>query len=439
MAVSTDTRTLQPGDTFVAIVGETHDGHAFAAQAAARGAARLVVERDVEAPPGVEVVRVPSTLDWLTERAAEAVRAAGPEVVAITGSVGKTSTRAAVTAVLDEAFPVVASEGNLNTPLGLSLTILNAAERAGGTLPDDAVLVLEMGARMPGDLALLCDLFRPTVSVVTNVKGVHVETLGSVDGVAHEKASLVRALGPDGTAVLNGDDPRTRAMAASHPGRTLLYGAAPDYDVTPDMLPDVLPILGAHAATTALAATAAGVALGMKRSAIHRGLASLRPEKGRLARLPGRDGLTLLDDSYNASPDAVVAALDVLAGLDVPGRRLAFLGDMLELGSMEADEHARVLAHALATADAVHVVGPRFAAAAGALGDAPRVEQHTSSATLAADLAAGRVYAPAPGDAALVKGSQGLRMERVAAALLHPDVNPADVLARQTEAWRAIA
>lgn len=433
MAYSIDTRTLRPGDTYVAIVGETHDGHDFVGRAVEKGATRVIVERAVDVPPGVKVEVVSSTLGALTKRACAHVDAAKPRTVAITGSVGKTSTRAAVVAVLSEAFDVVASEGNLNTPLGLSLTLLNRE------ITPESVLVLEMGARLPGDLADLCTLFPPTVSVVTTVKAVHTETLDSIEGVAQEKAQLVRSLGPDGTAVLNGDDPRTRAMAQLHAGRTILYGTSDGCEVTPEMLPPALPIFGTHAASNALAATAVGRALGMDRRTIHRGLQAIRPEKGRLARLPGRDGLALLDDSYNASPDATVASLDALAGLPA-SRRIAFLGDMLELGSAEAEGHERVLAHALALTDLVHAVGPRFAAAAANLPSAvrERLTLHDASAALADEIRAGRVYVPTAGDAALVKGSQGLRMERVAEALLHPDVDPASVLARQSAAWKAI-
>ncbi len=433
MPYSIDTRTLRPGDTYVAIRGDLHDGHAFVPQAIAKGAARVVVERDVEAPDGVEVVRVASTLDYLTAEASARVRAVAPATVAITGSVGKTSTRAAIVAVLREAFDVVASEGNLNTPLGLSLTLLNRE------ITPESVLVLEMGARLPGDLDDLCRLFPPMVSVVTNVKGVHVETLGSIDGVAHEKGALVRALGPRGTACLNGDDPRVRAMAGENAGRTLLVGRGADCDIRPERITADLPILGAHAVGTALAAVAVGVALGMDDAAINRGLVAIRPEKGRLAKLRGVGGSVLLDDTYNASPDATVAALDVLAGLDA-ARRVAFVGDMLELGETEVAEHARVLRAALERADDVHAVGPLMARAAVTLPPEAQahVRLHATSAETAASIREGRVAAPGAGTAVLVKGSQGTRMERVSEALLHPDEDPAAVLARQTDAWKAI-
>ncbi|MDX1419286.1 MAG: Mur ligase family protein, partial [Rubricoccaceae bacterium] len=273
MTYSTDTRTLQPGQVYVAIRGETHDGHAFVPQAVEKGAAGVVVERAVDVPEAVEVIRVEDSVGYLVEQATAKVRRVGPAVVAITGSAGKTTARTAVHAVLDEAFDVVASEGNKNTPLGLSLLVLNADFDA------DTKLVLEMGARLPGDLEELCALFPPTVSVVLNVKGVHVETLGSIEGVAREKAALVRALGPDGTAVLNGDDPRVRAMADANAGRTLLYGTGDACDVRPERVTATLPILGDHAIYTALAALSVGSVFGMRDEQINRGLERIVPEK----------------------------------------------------------------------------------------------------------------------------------------------------------------
>ncbi len=431
MPYSTDTRTLRPGDVYVAIRGENHDGHTFIPQAIEKGAAGIVTEEDVEAPHGVEVVRVESTLGHLIERAAEKVRRLGPDVVAITGSVGKTTTRAAVRAVLGEAFEVVASEGNKNTPLGLSLLVLNR------DFSSETKLVLEMGARFEGDLRALCTYFPPAVSVVTNVRGVHLETFGSIEGIAREKAELVRALGKGGTACLNGDDPRVRAMADAHPGRTITYGTGTGCDVMPERITTTLPVLGEHAVYTALAAMSVGQAFGMADAAINAGLAKTTPQKGRLRRLRGRGGSVLIDDTYNASPEATLAALRVLAEHEGT-RRIAFLGDMLELGNAEVEAHARVLAEAARRADAVHAVGTIMARAAATLPPAERerIALHAASADLAAALRAGRIYAPRSGDVILVKGSQGTRMERISEALLHPDLDPADVLARQSESWK---
>ncbi len=434
MAYSTDTRTLQPGDTYVAIRGETHDGHDFVPQAVEAGATAVVTEIDLEVPEGVEVVRVESALDFLIGEATEKLRRLGPDVVAITGSMGKTTTRTAVLAVLREGFAVVASEGNKNTPLGLSLLLLNRAFDA------DTKLVLEMGARLEGDIRELCHVFPPTVSIVTNVRGVHVETFGSIDGVQREKSELVRALGPGGTACLNGDDPRVAQMADLNAGRTLRYGTGAACDVRPDRITATLPILGEHAVYTALAAFSAGLALGMSDEAINRGLERIEPEKGRLNRLRGQGGSTLIDDTYNASPDATLSALRVLETLDGT-RRIAFLGDMLELGETEVEEHARVLAAAARAADHVHAVGALMAQAVETLPREQRaaITLHDASSDLAASIRSGQVYEPRADDVVLVKGSQGTRMERISEALLHPDLDAANVLPRQTESWKQIA
>lgn len=433
MPYSTDTRTLQPGDTYVAIRGEVHDGHRFIPQAIEAGATGIITEQDVEVPEGIEVTHVTNSIDWLVEHASAKVRASNSKVVAITGSVGKTTTRAAVHAVVAESFPVVASEGNKNTPLGLSLMLLNRE------IPDGAVLVLEMGARLKGDIRELCEAFPPDVSVLTNVKGVHVETMGSIEGVAREKSEIVRALTKDGIACLNGDDLRVRAMKDLHEGTTLLFGTSPSCDLVPTLVTATLPILGDHAMHTALAAFAVGRALGMDDAAINRGLEAIKPETGRLVRLKGSNGSTLIDDTYNASPDAAVAALNVLRQLE-GSRHIACLGDMLELGDTEVEQHADVLRAALEHADVVVAVGPIMAQASRRLAaDGLAVQAVASSTDLADTIRAGEVGFPQPGDVVLVKGSQGTRMERVSEALLHSDLDPADVLPRQSTSWRQIA
>ncbi len=430
---STDTRTIQPGETYVAIRGEVYDGHDFIPQAVEKGAAAVVTEVDLDASVtgDAEVIRVESALDFLTERAADKLRQSGADVVAITGSVGKTTTKNAILAVLREAFSVAWAEGNLNTPLGLSLMVLNR------DIDAETKVVMEMGARLEGDIRELCRLFPPTVSVVTTVKGVHLETFGTLDAIEAEKGEIVAGLRPGGTACLNADDPRVRRMAARHDGPVLLYGTASDADVRPEMITATLPILGDHATTTALGAAAVGRALGMDDAAINRGLGQIVPEKGRLVRLRGRGESVLIDDTYNASPDATLAALRVLAGLEAE-RRIALLGDMLELGADELDEHVRVLESAVETADLVVAVGPIMARAVeqAAAGVRQRVETVATAAALAASIRAGEPFAPGPGDAVLVKGSQGVRMERVSEALLHPDLDPREVLARQSESWR---
>jgi UDP-N-acetylmuramoyl-tripeptide--D-alanyl-D-alanine ligase len=434
MPYSTDTRTLQPGDTYVAIRGETYDGHDFILQAIEQGATGIVTERDVEVPDHVEVLRVEDSIDYLVEEATAKVRRLRPDIVAITGSYGKTTTKMAILAVLGESFDVVASEGNKNTPLGLSLLLLNR------DFDGNTKLVLEMGARLEGDLKELCSYFPPTVAVITVVRGVHVETFGSIEGVQREKSELVRALGPDGTACLNGDDPRVMAMDEVNRGRTLTYGTGPDCAIRPDRITVELPTLGEPALYAALAAFSAGIALRMDDAAINRGLAKMQPEKGRLNKLRGRGGSVLLDDTYNASPEPTLAALRALESIDAE-RRIAFLGDMLELGPTEVEDHADVLARAIEMVDHVHAVGEIMARALEHLDDAQRarITLHESSNDVADALRAGDLLTPGPGDAFLVKGSQGRRMERISEVLLHPDVDPSDVLPRQSKSWKQIA
>ena len=433
MPYSTDTRTLQPGDTYVAIRGERHDGHDFVRQAFDRGASDAVTEREIKGVRADRVTIVPDTIIHLAELANEKVARAHARVVAITGSVGKTTTRNAVAQVLESAGPVVASVGNLNTLLGLSLTLVNS------DLKPNACLVLEMGATRKGDLSEITTYFRPDISIVTNVRGVHLETFGSLDGVQEAKSELVRALGPDGITCLNADDPRTRAMVAYCRGEHLLFGLAPDAQITPLDITTDLPLLGEHVIYVALAAFAAGKAMGMEPKVINEALCRLKPEKGRLNRLPGRSQSILIDDTYNASPDAVKVALNVLDKHPAE-RRIVFLGDMLELGSVEHAAHVSVLRKAAKIADLVYGCGPRMQQAVDELPPelARYVRGFPSSEVVASKLAHGRIYRPKRGDVILVKGSQGARMERISRVLLAEHVSAESVLARQTEAWLSI-
>jgi UDP-N-acetylmuramoyl-tripeptide--D-alanyl-D-alanine ligase len=433
MPYSIDTRTLQPGDTYVAIRGDNHDGHDFIPRAIEKGALGVVTEKDVEVPDRVEVTRVESTLDYLIEQATRKIRHINPDIVAVTGSMGKTTTKAAISTVLSEAFDVIPSGGNKNTPLGLSLLVINR------DFTSETKLVLEMGARFKDDIRELCTYFPPVVSVVTNVRNVHVETFGSIKNIQREKSEIVRALDSDGTACLNGDDPRVLAMADANCGKTITYGTSKTCDVDPDRITVTLPILGEYAVYTALAATCVGVAFGMSNDQINEGLTKIESEKGRLNRLRGRNGSVLIDDTYNASPEATLAALRVLQEQESE-RRIAFLGDMLELGETEIEEHARVLAEASKLVDAIHAVGEIMKQAAETLPSTQREQTtlHKNSSDLAAALRKGRIYEPRTGDTILVKGSQGTRMERISEALLHPKLTPKDVLPRQSESWKQI-
>ena len=433
MPYSTDTRSLQPGDTFVAIRGVRYDGHDFAREALSKGAVAVIVERPIPDLPADRVVCVNDSEQHLAEVARDRINAANCQVIAITGSVGKTTTKNAIATVLASAFPVVASIGNLNTRLGLALTLANSELKPGSKL------VLEMGATKKGDLEEICAWFMPEISVVTNVRGVHLETFGSLQGVQEAKSELVRALSDDGVACLNGDDRLTRAMQESCRGRTVLFGKSPESQITPELISAHVPLLGDYAIYTALAAFAVGREAGMDDAAINEAIGLLKAEKGRLRRLKAINGAELIDDSYNASPDATQAALRVLGSMTCK-RRVTFLGDMLELGPFELKAHITVILEALDVANLVFLTGGLMRAAVDSLEPAlqARVRVFDNSLILSRLLEKGEIYEPQPGDSILVKGSQGVRMERISKALLAKDISPDEVLARQSASWLAL-
>ncbi|MFH1086513.1 MAG: UDP-N-acetylmuramoyl-tripeptide--D-alanyl-D-alanine ligase, partial [Chloroflexota bacterium] len=371
--VCLDSRLAGPGSLFVALSGERADGHDYVASALNAGAVAVLVQRPVDGValldlrPGAAIaagpltapvaLRVPDTLLAL-QRLAQARRAAHPalRVVGVTGSVGKTTAKEAIGSVLAERYRTLKSAGNHNNEIGLPLTLM-------GLEPAHERAVLEMGMYALGEIALLCRIARPQVGVVLNVEPVHLERLGSLERIALAKAELVEALPPDGLAVLHGDDPLVRAMAGRSLAPALTFGLGPGNHVWADGVESLglegaylvvhvaadnplglsageqplrTTLLGRHAALPALAAAAVGLADGLTWDEIGRGLVALRHGL-RLVPRSGLRGAVLLDDAYNASPSSVVAALDVLTAL--PGRHLAVLGDMLELGAYEREGH----------------------------------------------------------------------------------------------------
>ena len=433
MTYSTDTRTIQKGDIYVAIRGERYDGHDFVRDAFSKGASGTIVERNIEGVDPSRLTLVEDSILHLAELAQQKIRRTDAQVIAITGSMGKTTTRGAVTQVMRAAGPVVSSIGNLNTLLGLSLTLANS------NLERKTRLVLEMGAGKRGDLGEICRYFKPDVSIITNVRGVHLENFDSIQDIQREKSELVRALGSSGTACLNADDELTRSMVADCRGSHLLYGTADDAIITPLQITAECSLLGEHVIYILMAAFAAATAVGIEPELINEALAGLKPEKGRLHRLPGRGGAVLIDDSYNANPDAVNVALNVLRH-QTASRRIAILGDMLELGPSELEHHERVLRKAAEVADAVYCCGSRMQLASQEVPKdlSRRIRCFSSSTELIPEIVQGKVYCPQSGDVILVKGSQGARMERVSRILLAEGIPPESVLPRQNEAWLSI-
>jgi UDP-N-acetylmuramoyl-tripeptide--D-alanyl-D-alanine ligase len=423
-----DSRVVAQGQLFVALPGERTDGHAFLSDAARRGATALVVSQDVEDPAALGDVTVLRVADGLA--ALHAIAAAwrtrfDPLVVGVTGSIAKTSTKEAIAAVLSTRFETLKNEGNQNNEIGLPLTVLRMG-------PEHEAAVLEMGMYVGGEIADLARIGRPRIGVVTAVQPVHLSRIGSIDAIEKAKGELVEALPPavdGGVAVLNADDERVRRMSTRTAARITTYGFDQGADITAARVESAgadgmrfelsagagrrdvtIPTLGRMAVHNALAAAAVGEAAGLPLDEVAAGLERgwAAPHRAELIRA---GGLTIVDDSYNASPASVIAALELLAGL--PGRRLAVLGEMLELGEGHADGHRRVGEAAAAIVDRLIVVGEGAAAIAeGALAGRLEPEQLVSvpdrSAALEAVLAAHRA-----GDVVLVKASRGIELDKL--------------------------
>jgi UDP-N-acetylmuramoyl-tripeptide--D-alanyl-D-alanine ligase len=412
----TDSRTVVPGGLFFALRGAELDGHAFCAEAAARGAAAVVVDRDVPAP-GAAVIRVADTWRALYGLAGHALDLVAPLVVGVTGSNGKTSTKEMAAAVLGARHRVLRSEGNLNSETGLPLTLLRL-ER------EHTAAVLEMGMQGPGEIARLAALARPTVGIVTMVGTVHMEFFPSRDLLALAKAELVEALPSGGLAVLNAEDDyfellRDRSAApvvsfgfdagdlrASH-YRSLPDGGA---TVTVEGVPVRLGLGGRHQARNALAALAAGRFAGVPIAEGAAALASVGVDH-RMQAVSAPAGYTVVDDAYNASPESMLAAFETVAERPRAGRLLALLGEMRELGPVAVAAHETVGRRAAEVFDRVAVVDAGHG----------RLLAEAAGAELVADREAAvnwvRAFAR-PGDVVLVKASHGLALHEVVQSLV---------------------
>ena len=417
----TDSRLVTGGGAFFALRGAEFDGHRFLAQAQARGAALLVVEHPV-ATSGAAVVRVADTWEALFALARQVLERVRPTVVGITGSNGKTSTKELTAAALAMRHRVHRTAGNLNTETGLPLTVL-ALE------PEHDVAVLEMGMQRAGEIARLAALARPTVGVVTSIGSVHAENFADGrEGVARAKAELLEALPPDGLAVINADDPFGDRLAAHSAAPVARYGF--EAEVGPGglrgeafhQMPEggskfsarglrvQLRLEGRHQAQNALAALVVARRLGVGLTEAAAALSGVEATH-RLQRRPTQGGWTLVDDSYNASPESMRAAFSTLRGMDRRGRLLAVLGEMRELGPDAEEQHREIGREAAALFDAVAVLevglGRTLALAAGA--------------EVVADREAAAIWVRAnarPGDLVLVKASHGVALDELAEALV---------------------
>ena len=443
-----DSRQTIPGSLFVAIPGEKLDGHEFVGEAFKRGASFALIQRDVDASfrtldlraiSSVDsflnhdfstpfCLRVENTLTALQQVARFWRRKLDLRVVGITGSVGKSTTKEMIAEVLSTRYRTLKSPGNLNNEIGLPLTMLRLSsghQRA----------VMEMGFYVPGEIAFLCDIALPQIGVVTNVGTVHAERAGSQEAIARGKAELVQALpaAPEGVAILNFDDPWVRKMEEKTKARVFFYGLSPEAHLWADGVEGLgldgirfrlhylgetlhvkIPLIGRHSVHTALRAAAVGLADGMNWQEILEGLNQGHTQL-RLAAVRSENGALLLDDTYNASPESMLAALNLLDEID--GRKVAVLGDMLELGPYERGGHEMVGLRAAQVAEMVVTLGPR----AHTIADAARRAGMKKTAIVEFDDIAPLMEWLKTNltkkDVVLIKGSHGLQMDRITASL----------------------
>lgn len=441
-----DSRQAYPGSMFVALPGENFDGHDFIAQAFENGSRLALVHRDpgenlrkIDLRSGSsanleQAVQPPFCLlveDSLVglQEIARFWRNRNPvKVIGVTGSVGKSTTKELTAEVLAQRYKTLKNRGNLNNEIGLPLTLLSLQA-------DHQRAVLEMGFYVPGEIRFLCDLARPEIGVVTNVGTVHAERAGTQDEIARGKSELVQSLppAPEGTAILNYDDPRVREMAHQTPARVFFYGLDSHAELWADHIEGLgldgirfrlhfhnevlhlrVPLIGRHSVHTVLRAAAVGLTEGLTWQEIVKGLRSESAQL-RLVTVRTPNGALILDDSYNASPESNLAALNLLSELS--GHRIAVLGDMLELGQYEHQGHEMVGVRAAEVVDLLITVGIKarlIASAARSSGLPADAIIELDEVTHVVEELKDRLNSD---DVVLIKGSHGLRMDRIVASL----------------------
>lgn len=425
--VSTDTRAIRPGDLFFALIGENSDGHEYAALAVEKGASAVVVSRDVEVDG--TVIKVPDTLVAMGDLAAWHRRRLNLRAVGITGSVGKTSTKEMVAAVLSRQFNVLKNNGNYNNEIGVPLTVFQLE-------PEHDILVQEMAMRLPGEIAELAEIVRPDIGVITNIGISHIERLGSRDAIAAAKSELLEALPMEGIAILNADDPYFEFLSTKVSRNVTSYGVsngdirAENVQLDADGRPrftvvvggagtrfDVaLPVIGAHNVSNALAAVAVGLCFGISTEEIAAALESVESTEKRANVIKSKGKYRIIDDSYNASPDSMIGALKMLAVMD-GARKLAILGDMKELGDQAGPAHIEVGKAAagsglymIVTVGELALNIAEGAKGAGFQGEIRNYYTSEEAAAAVKDIAQA-------GDVILVKASRSMATEKIVEAL----------------------
>lgn len=440
-----DSRQAIPASLFIAIQGERTDGHNYVTTAFENGAHLALIQHDVDAsipvvdlrsplpadttfPPVPFALHVDDTVASLQKIAAWWRNQLNLRVIGITGSVGKSTTKELVAEVLGQRYRTIKNQGNLNNELGVPLTLLKLTQGS-------ECAVVEMGFYQPGDITDLCNLAKPQVGILTNIGTVHASRAGSQEAIAEGKSELVKALpaAPEGTAILNYDDPWIRPMAAMTQAKVFFYGLDPKADLWADNIEGnglegisftvhyqqdefnlKVPLIGQHSVHTSLRAIAAGLVEGLSWGEIITGLQSSSSQL-RLVAVNTQQGALMLDDTYNASPESTLAALNLLA--EIPGRRIAVLGGMFELGQYEQNGHELVGIRASEVADLLVTLGDNgkmiSTAALNSGMPANRVQNFETTDQVVDTLRS----TLKKGDVVLVKGSHGLRMDRIVSNL----------------------
>jgi len=429
-AVCIDTRNMAPNSVFVAIKGDTHDGHVFLPQAAAGGAvAAIVQDKPANAPDGLQLIQVKNTRVALGKLATVVRKQLRGKVVAVAGSNGKTSTKHLIVAALSGKLRGTCSPKSFNNDIGVPLTIFPAD-------PLQDFVVLEMGTNNPGEIRYLATLAKPDIAVITNCSAEHLQGLGDLMGVKRENASITDGLDPkQGLLIVNGDDAELMKVLETWPGRKLTFGFNSTNQLfATDVRTDekgchftlnnnpktkfFVPMLGRHSAANALAAIAVARRMGVSEEGIVAGLAQATGPDMRLQLQTTRGDVTVLNDAYNANPASMKAALETASHLPTRGRRFAVVADMLELGKSSERFHKEIGSFAVTCKfDGLVCVGPEarliMDAALAAGMEASKVRHFADSAAAAPDVA----RTLSSGDLVLLKGSRGMKLERVAGAI----------------------
>jgi len=421
--ISTDSRTIKRGELFVALRGENFDGHNFVESVVKTGAAGAILDLNWKGgiPANFAVIRVKDTLQAYQNLAAHYRKSLSLKVLAITGSNGKTSTKDFAAAVLARRFRVTKTQGNFNNHVGLPRTMLEATS-------EDEVAVWEIGMNHRGEVAMLAKLAAPDAAIITNIGVAHIEFMGSRAAIAAEKGALAEAVGAEGSVILNADDPFSEGIAARTSAKVIFAGTTGGTVRASEITQSAtgtnftifegahrcraqLPVPGLHMVQNALLAVAAGRAFGLSLEDCAAGLAAAPLTKARL-QIKEIGGVQFIDDSYNANPDSMKAALRTLVELDADGKRIAVLGEMRELGEESVRDHREVGERAAELGvDQLIAIGDMAAPIAEAARNAGLLNTSIVRSTSEAAQLLGEIAAP--GDLILVKGSRGAHTEQV--------------------------